>query len=202
MKQGNAVFLRILLNQDYSKNQITIISIVSAFVASLVLWVSAKLQVPFYPVPLTFQTLVVLVIGGIFGWKIGLSALSLYMLQGIAGLPVFAGTPEKGLGLTYILGPTGGYLLGFYLSIVVMGIFSTKNTYQNYWKSLLVLVVANLAVYIPGVIWLSRFTGLEKVLQYGFYPFILGDLFKIFLASLIISVILKVIKRLDSKKTN
>ena len=149
--------------------------------------------------PLTFQTLVILIIGGVFGWKIGLSALSFYMLQGVAGLPVFAGTPEKGLGLVYILGPTGGYLLGFYLAIIIMAIFSSKNAYKNYWetfgKSVLVLTVANFTIYIPGIIWLSQFTGWEKVLQYGFYPFVLGDLLKIFLASLIISTILNRFKK-------
>ena len=86
-------------------------------------------------------------------------------------------------------------MLGFYLAITVMGIFSTKNTYHSYWKSLVVLIAANLAIYIPGVIWLSRFTGWEKVLQYGFYPFVVGDLFKIFLASLIISTILNRFKK-------
>ena len=120
MKQENTIFLRAFISQEFSKKQITIINIISVVVASLVLWVSAKLQVPFYPVPLTFQTLVVLIIGGVFGWKIGLSALSFYMLQGVLGLPVFAGTPEKGLGLVYILGPTGGYLLGFYLAIIII----------------------------------------------------------------------------------
>ena len=95
MKQENTIFLRAFISQEFSKKQITIINIISVVVASLVLWVSAKLQVPFYPVPLTFQTLVVLIIGGVFGWKIGLSALSFYML--LLGLPVFAGTPEKGL---------------------------------------------------------------------------------------------------------
>ncbi len=197
MKQENTIFLRAFISQEFSKKQITIINIISVVVASLVLWVSAKLQVPFYPVPLTFQTLVVLIIGGVFGWKIGLSALSFYMLQGVLGLPVFAGTPEKGLGLVYILGPTGGYLLGFYLAIIIMGIFSTQNTYQNYWKNLVVLIAANLSIYIPGVIWLSRFTGWEKVLQYGFYPFILGDLFKIFLASLIISTMINRFKKMN-----
>ena len=197
MRQENTIFLRILSTINCSKNQITIINIISVIVASLALWVSAKVQLPFYPVPLTFQTLVVLVIGGVFGWRIGLSALSFYLLQGIAGLPVFAGSPEKGIGLVYILGPTGGYLLGFYLAIIVMGIFSAKNTYKNYWKNLVVLIAANLAIYFPGIIWLSRFTGWEKVFQYGFYPFILGDLFKIFLASLIISVILNRFKKIN-----
>ena len=192
--QKNTIFLKVLLASDCSKNQIIIINIISVIVASLALWVSAKVQLPFYPVPLTFQTLVVLVIGGIFGWRIGLSALSLYILQGIAGLPVFFFSPEKGIGLVYILGPTGGYLLGFYLAILVMGIFSSKNTYKNYWetfwKSFLVLTVANFTIYIPGIIWLSQFTGWEKVLQFGLYPFIFGDICKIVLASLIVFTIL------------
>ena len=197
MKPENTIFLRILSMNGYLKNHINTIYLICAILASLVLWVSAKVQVPFYPVPLTLQTMLVLIIGGVFGVRLGLLTLSFYMLQGVAGLPVFAGTPEKGLGLVYIFGPTGGYLLGFFLAIIVMGIFSSKNTYQNYWTSLLVLITANLSIYIPGIIWLSRFTGWQKVLQYGFYPFVLGDLFKIFLASIIISAILNKIKPLN-----
>src|SRR5690349_16484491 len=88
---------------------------------SLVLWASAKLQVPFYPVPMTFQSLVVLAIGMAFGWRIGAATVALYLIEGAAGLPVFAGTPERGIGLAYMVGPTGGYLLGYLLAATLVG---------------------------------------------------------------------------------
>src|ERR1700736_872176 len=85
---------------------------VLALLGSLALTVSAKLQVPFYPVPMTMQSLVVLLIGLAFGWRLGTATVLLYLGEGLAGLPVFAGTPEKGIGLAYMMGPTGGYLAG------------------------------------------------------------------------------------------
>src|SRR5947209_549651 len=88
---------------------------VLAGLGSLALTLSAKLQVPFYPVPMTMQSLVVLLIGLGFGWRLGTATVLLYLAEGLAGLPVFAGTPEKGIGLAYMMGPTGGYLAGFVL---------------------------------------------------------------------------------------
>ena len=84
-----------------------------ALIGSIILAVSSKIKIPFYPVPMTMQTLVVLMIGIVFGWKLGLATVSLYLFEGIIGLPVFSGTPEKGLGLVYFTGPTMGNLLGF-----------------------------------------------------------------------------------------
>lgn len=187
MKLQTTIFSQALLTKGFSKNNTILTNIVIVLLGSLLLWVSAKVQVPFYPVPFTFQTLAILLIGAIFGWGIGFFTLSAYMLQGYLGLPVFAGTPEKGLGLAYILGPTGGYLLGFYLAVLIAGVFFRRGSEQKYWKNLLILIAANFSIYIPGILWLSQFTGWEKVLQFGFFPFILGDLFKIFLASLIVA---------------
>ena len=84
-----------------------------ALMGSIVLAISSKIKIPFYPVPMTMQTLVVLMIGIAFGWKIGLATVSLYLFEGIIGLPVFSGTPEKGIGLVYFTGPTMGYLIRF-----------------------------------------------------------------------------------------
>ena len=92
-----------------------------ALIGSIVLAVSSKIKIPFYPVPMTMQTLVVLMIGIAFGWKIGLATVSLYLFEGIIGLPVFSGTPEKGIGLVYFTGPTMGYLLGFLVAVYISG---------------------------------------------------------------------------------
>jgi len=96
-------------------------NIVLAVVGSLALWASAKIQVPFFPVPITMQTFVVLVIGMTFGWRLGGATFALYLAEGAIGLPVFAGTPEKGIGMAYMIGPTGGYLLGMLLATMCVG---------------------------------------------------------------------------------
>ena len=90
-----------------------------ALVGSIVLAISSKIKIPFYPIPMTMQTLIVLIIGIGFGWKLGLATISLYLFEGIIGLPVFSGTPEKGIGLIYFTGPTMGYLLGFLVAVYI-----------------------------------------------------------------------------------
>ena len=98
-----------------------------ALLGSIVLAISSKIKIPFYPVPMTMQTLIVLMIGIAFGWKMALATISLYLFEGIIGLPVFSGTPEKGVGLVYFMGPTMGYLLGF----IVAGYLAGKFVYDN-----------------------------------------------------------------------
>ena len=98
-----------------------------ALIGSIVLAVSSKIKIPFYPVPMTMQTLVVLIIGIGFGWKLGLATVSLYLFEGIIGLPVFSGTPEKGIGLIYFTGPTMGYLIGFLVAVYISGKFNYDN---------------------------------------------------------------------------
>jgi len=107
-----------------------------ALIGSIVLAVSSKIKIPFYPVPMTMQTLVVLMIGIAFGWKIGLATVSLYLFEGIIGLPVFSGTPEKGMGLVYFTGPTMGYLLGFLVAVYISGKFNyDSNLFKTFLTS-------------------------------------------------------------------
>ena len=106
-----------------------------ALMGSIILAVSSKIKIPFYPVPMTMQTLVVLMIGIGFGWKLGLATISLYLFEGIIGLPVFSGTPEKGIGLIYFTGPTMGYLLGFLVTVYIAGKFNfDNNLFKNFLK--------------------------------------------------------------------
>ena len=88
-------------------------------ISSILLAISAKLKIPFYPVPMTMQTFVVLLIGVLFGWRLGGTIIIFYLLEGIVGLPVFSGTPEKGSGIVYFFGPTMGYLIGFIFAAIL-----------------------------------------------------------------------------------
>ncbi len=157
---------------------------------SLLLWASAKLQVPVQPVPFTFQTLVVLLIGVTFGPVLGGATVLAYLAQGWAGLPVFAGTPEKGIGLAYMVGPTGGYLLGFFLAAVLVGWLARRGMDRNILTMAFAMFLGNLVIYVPGLLWLGSIVGWDKpVLEWGFYPFLAGDALKLLLASLMVPAV-------------
>ena len=106
--------------------------ILIAITGTLLLTISAKIKIPFYPVPMTMQTFVVLFLGIVLGPKIGLLTVSLYLFEGIFGLPVFAGTPEKGIGFAYFMGPTGGYLVGFMVATYVAGSFKYESCFDKF----------------------------------------------------------------------
>ena len=163
-----------------------------ALIGSIILAVSSKIKIPFYPVPMTMQTLVVLMIGIGFGWKLGLATVSLYLFEGIIGLPVFSGSPEKGIGLIYFTGPTMGYLLGFLVAVYVSGKFIYDN---NLILNFLKLMLATSFIYILGMFWLGSLIGWDKpIFQLGAQPFLLAELFKILIATLAINQIKKIKK--------
>ena len=163
-----------------------------AFFGSLILAVSSKIKIPFYPVPMTMQTLVVLVIGISFGWKLGVTTISLYLFEGIIGLPVFSGTPEKGIGLIYFTGPTMGYLIGFLVAVYISGKFNYDN---NLVKNFIKLSLATSFIYILGMSWLGSLIGWDKpIFQLGAQPFLLAELFKILIATFAINQIKKINK--------
>ena len=162
-------------------------SIVKTFLiiilGSLALTISAKIKIPFYPVPMTMQTFVVMLLGLAFGYKIGLATVSLYLLEGIAGLPVFSNSPEKGVGLVYFTGPTMGYLIGFLSATVIAGMISSKDSLL---KTILKLLASVSTIYILGVLWLGTLIGWDKpILEFGVYPFLLAELFKLALLVII-----------------
>ena len=151
---------------------------------SLLLAISAKVQVPFYPVPMTMQTLVVLSFGMAFGWRLGGATVLLYLLEGMAGFPVFAGTPEKGIGLSYMLGGTGGYLAGYLVAALAVGVLAERGWDRNFWSAAAALAVGNILIYAFGLFWLGALFGWDKpILQWGLYPFIYGDLLKTAIAA-------------------
>ena len=155
-----------------------------ALIGSIVLAVSSKIKIPFYPVPMTMQTLIVLVIGIGFGWKLGLVTVSLYLFEGILGLPVFSGTPEKGIGIVYFTGPTMGYLVGFIIAVYFAGKF---NYDDNLFKTFFKLTFAISFIYLFGILWLGNLIGWDKpIFKLGVQPFLLAELFKILIATLAI----------------
>lgn len=167
-----------------------------AVAGSLALWVAAKVQIPFYPVPVTLQTLVVLVIGMAYGWKLGAATVALYLAQGALGLPVFAGTPEKGIGLAYMMGPTGGYLLGFVLAAALVGYLAQRGWDRSFGTTALAMLLGNIAMYVPGLYWLGSVVGWDQpVLEWGITPFLFGDLAKLVIAAVLMPAIWKLVKR-------
>ena len=155
-------------------------------ISSTLLAISAKLKIPFYPVPMTMQTFVVLLIGVCFGWRLGGIIIVFYLLEGIAGLPVFSGSPEKGSGIVYFVGPTMGYLFGFVFAAMLSGIFIfNKNIISNFLK----LVLSVSIIYFLGVLWLGTLIGWDKpLIDLGVTPFLLAELFKIVLLTLIVTL--------------
>ena len=157
-----------------------------ALAGSALIAVSAKLQVPMVPVPMTMQTLVILVIGMACGWRVGGLTLLLYLAEGAVGLPVFAGTPERGLGLTYMVGSTGGYLLGFLLAALVVGLLAEAGWDRTVPLAAAAMLIGNVVIYVPGLLWLGTVAGWDNpILQWGLTPFIAGDLVKLALAALL-----------------
>ena len=163
--------------------------ILLALAGTLLLTISAKVKIPFYPVPMTMQTFVVLLLGITLGPKIGLLTISLYLLEGIFGLPVFAGTPEKGIGIIYFTGPTMGYLIGFLFASFIAGYLNFKtNIFFIFTK----LILSVSIIYILGILWLGNLIGWDKPLfQLGAAPFLLAELFKISLLTVLAKKLIK-----------
>ncbi len=150
---------------------------------SLLLTLSAKINVPFYPVPMTMQTFVVVLIGAAFGWRMGAATVLFYLAQGAAGFPVFAGTPEKGIGLAYLMGPTGGYLVGFVAGVAVAGWLAERGWDKSFLRLALAMLVAHAVIFAFGVAWLGALIGFEKAWIVGVAPFYLATAFKTVLAA-------------------
>tara|TARA_X000001036_G_scaffold296860_1_gene275981 strand:- start:891 stop:1466 length:576 start_codon:yes stop_codon:yes gene_type:complete len=159
-------------------------------VGSIVLAISSKIKIPFYPVPMTMQTLVVLMIGIGFGWKLGIATISLYLFEGIIGLPVFSGTPEKGIGLIYFTGPTMGYLIGFLPAVFFAGLLKVNYKYNLIRRFILNFILYTFSVsfiYLFGLIWLINFVPVEKVWMVGAVPFLLAELLKISIVTVFVT---------------
>ena len=171
------------------QNQKVLKYLLITFFGSILLTISAKIQIPFYPVPMTMQTFMVLFIGIAFGWKLGLATVLLYLAEGAIGLPVFAGTPEKGIGIAYMVGTTGGYLVGFLVAVFFAGFVNLE---KSMFKNFFLISFAVSTIYLFGLPWLAYLKGWEIAYIYGFKQVILSDLLKIALVTVISKQTLKI----------
>jgi len=176
-----------LIKQNTQSQIIKLLLII--FFGSVILAISSKIKIPFYPVPMTMQTFVVLLLGICCGYKIALSIVGLYLLEGIMGLPVFSNSPEKGIGLVYFTGPTMGYLIGF-LSACFLASFVKLS--DNYFLIFAKLILSVSTIYILGVLWLGTLLGWDKpIFELGVMPFLLAEIFKIALLTILTKKIYK-----------
>ena len=166
-----------------------------AIAGSLLMWVSAKIKVPFYPVPMTLQTLALFGIAATFGMRLGVAAMALYLIEGALGLPVFAGTPEKGIGLAYMFGPTGGYLASYMIAAAIVGYAVDRGLGRNPFKLFGAMLVAEVVILAMGAAWLGYLLGTEKALAFGVGPFIVTDLVKIALAACLVPAVTALFSR-------
>ena len=179
-----------LIKQNTQLQIIKLLLIV--LVGSIILAISAKIKIPFYPVPMTMQTFVVLFLGISFGYKIAIASVGLYLLEGIIGLPVFSNSPEKGIGLAYFIGPTMGYLIGFISACFLSSFVKPSDNYLIIFSKLILSVST---IYILGVLWLGTLIGWNKpIIELGVMPFLLAEVFKIVLLTIIAKKIFKLRK--------
>ena len=183
---------RILINnlkifQGINQN---IINVLLILFGTLLLTISAKVQVPFWPVPMTMQTFVVFLIGSTYGVRLSLLTLVAYLIEGALGLPVFA----AGGGIMYLTGPTAGYLYGMTLAAVVISWFANQGYSTSYLKSFISIIVGSAIIFTLGVLYLGSIIGYNKAIQAGLLPFIPSELFKIALAVLLIPTLNRIIK--------
>ena len=162
---------------------------------TLLLTASAKIQVPFWPVPMTMQTFVVLFLGAALGPRLGALTVLLYLAQGAGGLPVFAGTPEKGLGIAYMAGPTGGYLIGFVAAASVVGWLAERGWDRSVLRLFVAMAVGHLVLFAFGVMWLAQLVGLEKAWLLGVVPFYAATIFKTALGACLMPALWQLAKR-------
>lgn len=160
-----------------------------------ILAVSARIQVPFYPVPVTMQTLAVMMIAMAYGSKLGTTTLFSYLLAGFLGAPVFAG----GAGFAYMAGPTGGYLAGFLLAGIVLGALADRGWTRNWQTTAAAMLVGTAIIYLLGVTWLSQLIGFDKAITFGLVPFIYGDILKLVIAAVSVPFMWKMVAKLTAK---
>ena len=157
----------------------------------ILLTLSSKIQVPFWPVPMTMQTFVVFILGMSYGFSFGSYTVISYLILGAIGLPVFA----KGGGILYLIGPTAGYLYGMALAAAIIGFLADRGYAKSYIKSFIAIIIGTIIIFAFGVGYLGSIIGFDKALVVGLYPFIFSEAFKIALAVAIIPTIFKLTKK-------
>ncbi len=159
-----------------------------------VLAIAAKIKVPMWPVPITMGTFAVLSIGAAYGARLGLATILGYMLVGALGFDVFAGSSAEKFGLTYMMGGTGGYLIGYVLATLALGALAARGWDRSAGKMALAMLVGNVLIYVPGLLWLGQLYGWDQpILQWGLTPFLAGDAIKLCMAALLLPALWKLV---------
>ena len=194
---NNDRFLRVTWIESFtlqSKNEekfSLITNVFTVIVCSILLILSAKIKVDLYPVPMTLQPLAILMIAMLCGRNISLASVTLYLLQGIIGLPVFA----YGGGLLYLLGPTGGFLFGFLVASIFVGELADRGWGKKIIQSIFAMLLGMFTIYFFGIFQLSLIKGFDYAIINGMKPFIIGDFYKLLLAALLVPQIWKLVKK-------
>ena len=184
-----------ILKEKSEDNFSQLTNFVTIVVCSFLLILSAKIKVDLYPVPMTLQPLAVLMIAMLCGRNISVAAVSLYLIQGMVGLPVFA----YGGGLPYLLGPTGGFLFGFLFASILIGELADRGWGRSLYKSVFAMLIGLFTIYICGIFQLSILKGFDCAIINGLKPFIIGDLYKLVLAALLLPQIWKLTVKADKQ---
>lgn len=172
--------------------------IVLAVAGTLLLTLSAKIKVPFYPVPMTMQTLVVLALGAAYGARLGAATVVLYLVEGALGLPVFADTPERGIGLAYMMGPTGGFLLGFVAGAWIAGVIAESGFGRSIVGMFAAMTIGHVAIFVCGFAWLSTLIGTGPAWAGGVAPFFAATLLKTALGTALVPAVWNLVDRRQS----
>ena len=170
--------------------------LLTSVIGSFLLAISSKVQIPLTPVPVTLQTLVLLVMSMFLGWRGAVGATSLYLFQGAIGLPVFA----HGGGFIILFGPTGGYLFGFLIASLVVGYLAEKGWDKSVVLTFTSMTIGTLIIYLFGVIWLSYLKDLNTALVFGLLPFITPDILKICLGTCLVSAGWEISEKIINRK--
>lgn len=179
--------------QDISARRVGMV--VAALFGVCLLTLSAKVQVPFWPVPMTMQTLVVLMLGMAYGSRLAAATVFAYLLAGAAGLPVFAGTPERGIGLAYMMGPTAGFLVGFVIAAWVVGFLAERGWDRSFLTCALAMIAGHVVISLSGVVWLAVLMGSTKAIDIGLMPFLASSALKTALGTAAMPVIWRIVSR-------
>ncbi len=157
---------------------------------------AAKIKVPMWPVPVTMGTFAVLGIGAAYGARLGLVTILAYMAIGALGFDVFAGSSAEKAGLSYMMGGTGGYLLGYVLATGALGLLAARGWDRSMAWMVLALLIGNALIYVPGLLWLGTLYGWDKpILAWGLTPFLIGDALKLVLAAVVLPMAWKLVGR-------
>lgn len=173
----------ILVHEKYLPKPVAHAALIAGVSWLIAISAQISIQVPFNPVPVTAQTLAVLLTGLLLGKKRATAAVCAYLVQGAAGLPVFAGGRS---GLVTLLGPTGGFLFGFLAAAYIVGMLSERKLRRSLFQTIGFLLIGSFIIYISGLSWLAQFIPGSQVLSLGLYPFLAGDLLKILLGTILV----------------